>query len=198
LMTFGTGGGVSFSTAKQVGTHALNLTGNMTTGGGYVVIPPLSELAPGAVTLAAWVFPTSDRDWQRVFDFGTNNIYMFLTTSQGQDANNTVRFAISLSGNTAEERIDTAVVLGLNTWHHLVVVLNAGSPYTGSIYVNGILAGANAAMTRHASDLGATTGNYLGRSTFVADWYYSGSIDDFRIYSRALTAAEVATLYTQR
>lgn len=199
LMTFGTGGGVSFSTAKQVGTHALNLVGNMTTGGGYVVLPPLGEVAPGAVTLAAWVFPTSDRDWQRVFDFGTStSVYMFLTTSQGQDANNTVRFAITLGGNTAEDRIDTTMVLALNTWHHLVVVLNAGSPYTGSLYINGALAGSNAAMTRHPADLGATTGNYLGRSTFPADWYFSGAIDDFRVYPRALTAAEVVSLFIQR
>ncbi len=199
LTTFGTGGAVTFSTMKMVGTHAVSFTGNQTTGGGYVTIPPLLDLAPGAVTLSAWVYPTVTRDWQRVFDFGVNNsINMFLTTSEGQDANNYVRFAITLGGNAAEERINTTVALTLNTWYHLVVVLNAGSPYTGNLYINGTQAGTNAAMTLHASDLGATTGNYIGRSTFTADWYYSGHIDDFRIYNRALSAAEVTALYAAR
>jgi hypothetical protein len=199
LMTFGTGGGVGFSTTKMVGTHAATLTGNQATGGGYVVLPPLVDVAPGAVTLSAWVYPTVNHDWMRVFNFAVSqSVYMFLTINQGQDANDYVRFGITLMGNTAEQRLNTTVALGVNQWHHLVVVLNAGSPYTGTLYVDGVQAGTNTAMTLHASDLGATTGNYLGRSTFTADWYYSGHIDDFRIYNRALGAAEVTALFGQR
>jgi hypothetical protein len=199
LMTFGTGGAVAFSTTKVVGTRAITFAGNQATGGGYVVVPPIVDLAPGAVTLSLWVYPTVDRDWVRIFDFGSSqNVYMFLTSSEGQDANNYVRFAITTMGTTAEQRITTNRALALNQWQHVTVVLNAGSPYTGSIYINGTLAGSNTAMSLHAANLGATTGNYLGRSTFPADWYYSGSMDDFRIYNRALSAAEVTALFNQR
>ena len=56
-------------------------------------------------------------------------------------------------------KIDSTAALSLNAWHHLAVVLADGSPYTGSLYVDGVLAGSNAAMTLHPADLGATVHN---------------------------------------
>jgi hypothetical protein len=44
------------------------------------------------------------------------------------------------------------------------------------------------------SDLGETTENYLGRSQFAVDAYYFGSLDEFRIYNRALSEGEVLYL----
>ena len=199
LATAGTGGAVTFSTLHQVGTHSVSLTANASTGGGYVVLPPLVALAPAAVTLSAWVYSTSDRDWQRLFDFGTGTtINAFLTTSEGADANNYVRFAITLGGSAAEQRINTTTVLTQNAWHHLVVVLAGGAPYTGTVYIDGVASGTNAAMTLHAADMGTTSNNFIGKSQFSADAYLAGQVDDFRIYKRALTAAEVTTLFGQR
>ena len=53
-------------------------------------------------------------------------------------------------------------------------------------------------MTLHASDLGATVNNFLGKSQFATDPYFSGLIDDFRVYRRALTRAQIGTLYNAR
>jgi hypothetical protein len=55
--------------------------------------------------------------------------------------------------------------------------------------------GTNTAMTLKPSSLGSTTQNWIGRSMFSADPYLDGQIDDFRIYDRALSAAEVQALY---
>jgi hypothetical protein len=90
------------------------------------------------------------------------------------------------------------VILPLATWHHLVVVLPAGAPYTGELYIDSVLVATNPAMTLHASDIGATANNFLGRSQFAADPYLSGLIDDFRVYRRALTRDEIGTLYNAR
>lgn len=48
-------------------------------------------------------------------------------------------------------------------------------------------------MTLKPSSLGQTKNNYIGKSQYP-DPYFNGLIDDFRIYSRALNATEVATL----
>ncbi|MDP8998791.1 MAG: LamG domain-containing protein, partial [Myxococcota bacterium] len=56
----------------------------------------------------------------------------------------------------------------------------------------------NAAMTLSPSSLGVTTQNWLGRSQFSLDAYLTGQIDNFRIYNRPLTAAEVKQLFLQR
>ena len=63
----------------------------------------LFDLAPDAVTIAAWVYVTGNQNWQRVFDFGSNTTtYMFLTTSEGSDTSNFVRFGITIAGNAME------------------------------------------------------------------------------------------------
>jgi hypothetical protein len=199
LLTTGSGGASSFSALAQVGTRALALTGNGSTAGGYVSLPTLEKLAPDAVTLAVWVYPTSSAHWQRVFDFGSSgNVTMFLTTSQGTDTSSTARFAMTSSGTVDEQRIDSAAPLTLNTWHHLCVSLPTGDSYKGTLYVDGAAAGINSQMTLHPADLSTTTKNYIGRSQYATDPYLSGRIDDFRVYKRALTAAEVAALYALR
>ncbi|MEZ5565447.1 MAG: thrombospondin type 3 repeat-containing protein [Gammaproteobacteria bacterium] len=43
--------------------------------------------------------------------------------------------------------------------------------------------------------LGNTPVNYLGRSTFVADPYFSGSIAEFRIYDHALSPDGIFASY---
>ena len=62
---------------------------------------------------------------------------------------------------------------------------------TGTLYVNGVAVGTNTNMTLRPSSLGSTTQNYLGDSQYTADPALLGSIDDFRIIGRALSAAEI-------
>jgi hypothetical protein len=194
LMTGGSAGAVAFSTTHQVGTHAVSLTANGTAGGGYVIVPSLHDLAPGALTLSAWVYVNTAQRWQRVVDVGNSTTHnIALTTHNGSDA---VRFVIRTAGGMQQEIIST-VMLSPSTWHHLAVVLPEGSPYTGALYVDGVSVATNAAMTLHAADLGATVNNFLGKSQF-ADPYFSGLIDDFRVYRRALSREQITALYNVR
>jgi hypothetical protein len=196
LATFGSGGDAVFSTMHQVGSRSVALTSRGSTGGGYVILPTLQDLAPDAITFSIWVQVTTAQRWQRVFDLGNTTLTnMALTT---QDATDSVRFIIRAADAGPEQVITTTAKLTLSVWHHLAVVLRAGAPYTGEIFVDGVSAGTNAAMTLHPQDLGVTTNNFLGRSQFVADPYWSGMFDDFRVYRRALTATEVAAVMLQR
>ena len=120
---------------------------------------------------------------------------MFLTTYQNQRTPNFVRFAISATNNAAEEQISSTARLSTGVWHHLAVVLDAGATYTGTLYIDGVVAGTNAAMTLRPSSLGTTLNNWIGRSAYTADPYFAGLIDDFRVYARALNASEITTLY---
>ena len=199
LMAVGTGSG-TLSTTHQVGTGALSLSGTNSTNGAYISIPasPNALGATTAITIACWVNVTTDRAWGRVFDFnnGSTTGYMFLTTYQSQNTPNSVRFAITATNNAGEQQISSTARLTTGAWHHLAVVLDVGATYVGTLYVDGAVAGTNAAMTLRPSSLGNTTNNWIGRSAFTADPYFAGLIDDFRVYSRALTAGEITTLYT--
>jgi hypothetical protein len=121
---------------------------------------------------------------------------MFLTAQQAQTTPNSVRFAISTAGNGAEEVINmtTPAVLSAGVWHHVAVTLGAGTTYTGTLYIDKAVAGTNTGMTLRPSNLGNTPNNWLGRSQFPVDPMFDGLVDDFRIYSRALSTAEITAL----
>jgi hypothetical protein len=155
----------------------------------YVSLPigVISELDD--FTLATWVRLDTSGSWRRVFDFGTGtSVNMFLVPQSGS---NTVRFAITTGGWSSEEQINGTASLSTGTWTH-VAVTKSGS--TGILYVNGVEVGTNSSMTLSPSDLGNTGNNWLGRSQYSGDAYLDGRIDDFRIYSRALSASEVSDL----
>lgn len=139
-------------------------------------------------TISAWVNPDSVATWARVFDFGTGTSkYMFLTLTNGTQ---TV-FAITNSNDTGEQKITAPVTFKAGTWTHIAITKTGN---TGIMYADGVEVGRNDSMTLSPADLGETDKNYLAKSQYSADPYYSGCIDDFRIYSRALSAEEISAI----
>ena len=165
--------------------NAVQLSGN----GEYVDLPDGIVSGLHDFTISAWVNPSANSAWSRVFDFGTGtNDYMFLTLSAGGGP---MRFAITTSGNGAEQQINAPGTLPLNTWSHVAVTL---SGTTGTLYVNGQPVGTNNNMTLNPAALGATNQNWIGRSQFSGDPFLGATVDDFQIYDHALSASEIATL----
>jgi fibronectin type 3 domain-containing protein len=136
-------------------------------------------------TLMTWVYVNTQSTWQRIFDFGTGTANNMCLTTQ-YDGTGRLRFGIR-TPSVSEEQINSSVALPAGTWAHVAVVLNGG---TGTLYINGTQVGQNTAMTLKPSSLGNTTLNYLGKSQWN-DPYLNGALDDFRIYSRAMTASEI-------
>ncbi|HUO08303.1 MAG TPA: LamG-like jellyroll fold domain-containing protein [Phycisphaerae bacterium] len=154
----------------------------------YIQLPAGIVSSLTAITISAWVNLNSVSNWARLFDFGTGTSdYMFLAPRSGSGS---VRFAITISGNTAEQQINGTAALPTGAWVHVAVTLSGS---TGILYVNGAQVGINNAMTLNPSSLGNTTLNYIGKSQFN-DPYLNGRVDDFRIYSRALTPSEISSL----
>lgn len=67
---------------------------------------------------------------------------------------------------------------------------------TGTLYEDGAQVAQNTAVTVKPSDIGAgtTTNNNIGKSNYAADKFLKGKVRNFRVYNRALTPAEVASL----
>jgi hypothetical protein len=164
--------------------NAVKLSGN----GEYVQLPDSIVSGLNDFTISAWVNPSQNSVWSRVFDFGTGTTTnMFLTLSAGGGP---LRFAITTGGGGAEQRIDGPGTLPLGSWSHVAVTLSGN---TGTLYVNGAPVGTNSNMTISPSDLGATTQNYIGRSQYP-DPYLNATVDDFQIYDHALATADIAAL----
>ncbi|WP_043625498.1 beta-L-arabinofuranosidase domain-containing protein [Nonomuraea candida] len=153
----------------------------------YVALPAGIVSGLDDFTVAVWLNPAAITTWSRIFDFGTGTSRtMFLTVSAGSGP----RFAITTSGGGGEQRIDGDGRLPAGQWTHVAVTLAGG---TGTLYVNGAPVGANTAMTLKPSSLGPTDANWIGKSQY-GDAYLRASVDEFRIYGRALSGAEVAAL----
>jgi hypothetical protein len=150
--------------------------------------PAISSMSD--ITVSTWAnFSNLGGAWQRLWDFGmSDQIYMFITPRMGTTGQ--LRFAITT--DTVPEVNITASATLPSGWHHVAATIDSAS-MTMRLYQDGRLV-AEGPTTVLPSDLGETTENFLGRSQFAADAYYFGSMDEFRIYDRALSVEEVLFL----
>ncbi|MFJ3308871.1 beta-L-arabinofuranosidase domain-containing protein [Streptomyces sp. NPDC086549] len=176
-------GGASWTQGHTAGAVALDGAD------GHVTLAEDLLAGASAYSVATWVRLTGrPATWSRVFDFGTGvSANMFLTPLS--DAG-TLRYAITAGGGGAEQRID-ADPLPADRWVHVAVTYGAG---TAVLYVDGQEAGRNTAVTVEPRYFGNhIRAAYIGRSQYP-DPYLKAAVDDFRVYGRTLTAAEVGTL----
>ena len=186
--TWGTNHGTLQATATRDAGRAgsaLKLDGTATS---YATLPTGIVSTLNDFTISSWVRMDAKSNWMRVFDFGTGTSkYMFLTIQAGTA--NIMRYAIKNGG--AEQLVSFNYTLPLNTWTHFAIT-QSGS--TCSMYINGALVATNTAVTIKPSTIGSTNLNYLGKSQFN-DPMFKGSIDEFKIFGKALTASEIAASY---
>jgi hypothetical protein len=163
----------------------------------YVELPIGAVIASmDDITVACWAsLSAGGGSWQRLWDFGVTpeadtdpNLYMFVTPKYA--GNGEPRFAI-MTPEEGEMNVTAPEILQ-DGWHHIAASIDS-STMTMMLYQDGKLV-AEGATTILPLDLGVTDRNYIGRSQWTADAYYKGSIDEFRIYNRALSVAEVRYL----
>ncbi len=180
--------GVNHGTASGSPTYVPGVNGQAISfnGSNQFVTLPAGMLNLNDITVATRVFWNGGAQWQRIFDFGNNTTqYMFLSPRSG---NNTLRFGITTSGSGAGEQIVETAQLASNQWIHLTVVLQGN---VGKLYVDGALVATNN-VTLNPNSFNPAV-NYIGKSQWP-DPLFSGRVDDFHIYNRALSDFEIANL----
>lgn len=156
----------------------------------HVTLPVGVVNSLGDFTISCWIKLASVSTWSRVFDFGfggnSNSIYL---TPRATSSSGPVRFGMRVGGTS--QLIEGTSALPAGEWVHVAVTL---SGTTGTLYVNGVVAGTNSSMTFNPSRIGTTTNNYIGRSQSTADPYLNGIIDEFEIFGRTLLPTEITAL----
>ena len=163
------------------------------TRGTFVNLPGGLIASYPAVTFEFWASFGTNRNWVRVFDQGSTNgnngqydLY-FCPRSGGRD------FRLTVMDPQPDERIvKIPGNLDNQTNIHVACVLDPATGFQG-IYTNG----APAASRNDLKSLSSVHTNFffLGKSLFAGDAPLNGSIDEFRIYNGALSAAEVAVSF---
>lgn len=161
------------------------LTGALNFGGGDYVNCGTSYPASGPITVSAWVRPSSigvDRQIvSKGFD-GLKTQWELKTTTAGGK----VSFRHWAPGAVGVESVHTLTV---GTWTH---VAGTWDGTTWRIYWNGVLD--NSAV--NTGPVATTRNVYIGAVDINGSpgQYWSGRVDDVRIYNRALSAAEIAAI----
>jgi hypothetical protein len=118
--------------------------------------------------------------------------------SNFNNSTNTTGYALELSGGTVRVSLGAAsnqfksgvTVVNNSTWNHIGFTYSPGG---GSIWVNG---SADAVFTQTAITNPANV-TMLGVSPTSPLFQYTGSIDDVRMYRRALSSTEVGSLFAK-
>jgi hypothetical protein len=176
-------GGASWGAGRQANRQALALDGKS----GHLEMPVGLLAGVGDVTLSAWVWWNGVGTGNtRVFDFGSTDItYLALLLSR-----DTLRVSVTNTSYFGEQTVSTAA-LAQGRWVHLAVTLR---DRTCTLYVDGAAAASIETMDLAPYQLGATSRNWLGRAQYGADPYFSGRLQDFRVYGGALGAAAIQAL----
>jgi len=170
----------------------------------YVTIPNSSSLNNNSVTVSLWFTLTSDpecnanNNWRSLI----RKTSSLSSTTTGWDVvleeNKSVQFDVGLAGTTSRSgSINVGMVV--NTPILLIFIYDAT---TGEqkIYANGVL---KSTKTNTPTSIGTNSNSLdISRGTNAScpngNGYSPGNYDDVRIYNRALSAAEVAQLYTSK
>lgn len=137
------------------------------------------------LTLEAWVYPTAVGGWKSILlkPQGTTGLCYALQGSSAAAGVPSLGLSVSASNLMAPNP------LPLNTWSHLAATYDGS---TMVLYVNGVQVASQAQTGTLSTSTDALT---IGGDVAGEDW--AGSIDEVRIYNRALSASEIqGDMYT--
>ncbi|HEV2842242.1 MAG TPA: LamG domain-containing protein [Chthoniobacterales bacterium] len=158
----------------KIGGKARLFNGN----GDYIDIPPIA--IPDAITVAAWVY--SDNFVQNAVIVTRNPVNSQWALLLGSDG------LVKWRGAGFRSSVVCAAPTN-RSWHHIV---GKQKGTLGSLYVDG----AQCASGPLAAIGNAPTSISIGRYNTVGFDYFTGRIDDVRIYNRALSDTEILQLFT--
>ena len=125
-----------------------------------------------------------------IIEFDINS-GVFLSKYQNLDAGNSSFFltSSSVSGNGTNSLTFTAPD---STWNHFVYVLASGTNNT-KVYINGTLV--KSGTVNYNAIHTATAPVFIGRVSGSPANFYTGSIDDIRVYNKMLSDTQIIALY---
>lgn len=185
-------GGASWSIGKNDG--AVKLDGSS----GYVKIPNGILNGLNNITITGNVNVSNVVKNQWVFGLGSDsNKYIFINAQSGSG---NVRGAITTSTYTGEQGVDSSPSFPQGVWKHFALVIS-GDTKQEILYLDGVQAAVNNNITLTPSqiyDAAKDFSGYIGKSLYSGDPYFNGTVDDFRIYNRALTSTEIQTIVNSK
>jgi hypothetical protein len=165
--------------------------------GSYITLGSSSLLKPTAgVTVEAWV---KRADWSVstlntiVGNTQSNGYSLIISGDSFSDAGTNISTLLRRNGSYAQVSWDAS---GLSAgWHHIAMTYDGRNT---TLYVDGVQKNQNDAGANYPITYNAGNSTFIGAESSTADVpaaipnYFNGSLDEVRIWSKALCAAQIA------
>jgi hypothetical protein len=170
-----------------------------------VTVPASSNLTVQSLTVEAWVFPYDISTPRPIVEFaaptgpGSVQLWYGITAAPGgaTGAPGALYGLLRDPGGAALQVATTAGVLLSNRWTHVALTFDSVAR-TAALYVNGVNVDSNSSpvavqpLTAVAVNIGYRPS---GSSELLAGTRHLGGLDEVSIYNRALSAAELQSIY---
>lgn len=189
-------GGTIAQAAGKIGFAALMASASSQ----WLSVPDNPSLAfTSAMSLSLWIKPTTLIANQTIaakWGYQTQGGWVFDFHGVTDELRIYIATTLTDAGTTLANTTDADIAAG--TYYHLTMVFDGsqtGNANRLKLYVNGVLKTLSFTGTIPATLLTNTADLNFGKWGGSATNYLNGAVDAARLYSRAVTAAEVALLY---
>ena len=148
------------------------------------------------ITFSCWVRFTAHETWARLIDFQTaaNTSTGFYIAVKSNWSGTPGAILVNIAEGTlfTYSNWSNSIITTLGVWHHFVWSIDVAGKW--DVYLNNVRI--NNTETRAIPNITYNV-RYINRSAFTGDGTWDGQMDDFRIYDRAFSEADVARLYNK-
>ena len=168
-----------------IGKSALNIDANNSQ---FATMPASITIPQSGFSISCWVASNSiTTTFAPIFsfsnilgNFGVGKYSLTLVV----DTSSRLNFLQHYNSAVIDGSVSSTVSVNDNIWRHVLITFNTSRVV--SLYVNGKL-NARSTFSNYPANITYPV-SYIGRNTQAGQLYFTGSIDDFRIYSYAITS----------
>ena len=183
--------GISVNGANTTASGKYSYGGSFDGSNDYVALPSIN-IGTSPVTFSLWAKGQSvpaNREYGLITVFQSGKRWYFTLERSSWSTGNLIMY-VGYPDQTPNSMYTPSGSWSITdtSWHHLVMTRNSSSM---NLYIDGVLQ----ATSTEANLTNFNVGDkpiYIG---YPSEYYWGGSLDDVRIYNRALSASEVQQLY---
>jgi hypothetical protein len=156
----------------------------------YVDLGSSQALRPTAFAYSVWINPSATANaYSQIMGFDAGSSVSQVCTLLIKSNLKLAFYVARPGGGTFDFYDGTGATLTAGVWYHIAA---QHSPAGLRVFLNGVVDGS----ASYTADPNVSSGPFwIGGQNGYANRYFSGFIDDARIYNRALSAPEIRQLY---
>ncbi len=147
-------------------------------------------------SVSAWVYPDAIHDGKLASKLRSSGTYDGWEIQMVPGSGKMRLYLVSDYGAGNRIQVDSSLALSIGAWTHFVMTYNGSSSALGvSMYFNGTKVDTTVGADALSGSILNELSLLIGSRQTANGQFWDGTIDEVRIYNRALSASEIQSLY---